>query len=134
MDNQTTDDEPLQPEPAMTVTTARPQVGDAARIRSKVFCILSVLLYVFSILSLCLVYFGVFEFSGLLKSYEGYIPIISFAAGLASAIYSEEITEINRFAKALIITYIVTGALAILLFILKIVFMFSCCSGTTMGI
>ena len=72
MDNQTTDNEPLQPEPAMTVTTARPQVSDAERIRSKVFCILSVLLYVFSILSLCLVYFGVFEFSGLLKSYEGY--------------------------------------------------------------
>lgn len=134
MDNQTTDNEPLQPEAAMPVITAKPQVSDAARIRSKVFCILSVLLYVFSILSLCLVYFGVFEFSGLLKSYEGYIPIISFAAGLASAIYSEEITEINRFAKALIITYIVTGALAILLFILKIVFIFSSCAGVSMGI
>lgn len=133
MDNQTTNNT-MQTGTETPVTTARPQVSDAARIRSKVFCILSVLLYVFSILSLCLVYFGVFEFSGLLKSYEGYIPVFSFAAGLASAIYSEEITEINRFAKALIITYIVTGALAILLFILKIVFMFSSCAGVSMGI
>lgn len=133
MDNQTTNNT-MQTGTETLVTTARPQVSDAARIRSKVFCILSVLLYVFSILSLCLVYFGVFEFSGLLKSYEGYIPVFSFAAGLASAIYFEEITEINCFAKALIITYIVTGALAILLFILKIVFMFSSCAGVSMGI
>lgn len=133
MDNQTTNNT-MQTGTETPVTTAKPQVSDAARIRSKVFCILSVLLYVFSILSLCLVYFGVFEFSGLLKSYEGYIPVFSFAAGLASAIYFEEITEINRFAKALIITYIATGALAILLFILKIVFMFSSCAGVSMGI
>ncbi|MCR4730136.1 MAG: hypothetical protein K5881_04320 [Saccharofermentans sp.] len=133
MDNQTTNNT-MQTGTETPVTTARPQVSDAARIRSKVFCILSVLLYVFSILSLCLVYFGGFEFSGLLKSYEGYIPVFSFAAGLASAIYSEEITEINRIAKALIITYVVTGVLAILLFILKIVFMFSSCAGVSMGI
>ena len=52
MDNQTTDNEPLQPEPAMTAITAMPQVDYAARKKkADMLCYISLGLYAASIVT-----------------------------------------------------------------------------------
>ncbi len=115
MDNQTTDNEPLQPEPAMPVITAKPQADMAKRKRSaNRICGIALGLLIFVVLSFTgsILYnslSGTKTLTDLFSSDLIILSVYAYQASWALVIFARIKYKESRFAKILLGVNIVSA-------------------------